>query len=861
MSNPKTIYLKDYSPPPFLVDQVDLRIDIHDNHTRVHSRMLVSRNVSNPQSVLQLCGLELELEEIALNGKSLAPGDYFLDEEGLTIHEVPDEFTLEIVNAIHPESNTSLMGFYRSNGNYLTQCEAEGFRKITYFPDRPDIMSRYTTTIIASKHQCPILLSNGNLVGEGSYDKHRHWAKWVDPYRKPSYLFALVAGNLEKFEGEFVTLKKRRVLLQIYTEPGNLHKCSHAMISLKRAMEWDEKHFGLSYDLDRYMIVAVSDFNMGAMENKGLNIFNAKYVLATEETATDSDFEAIESVIGHEYFHNWTGNRVTSRDWFQLSLKEGLTVFRDQEFSSDMNSRAVKRIRDVRNLRAFQFAEDAGPMAHPVRPESYIEISNFYTATVYSKGAEVVRMIRLILGKAGFRAGIDEYFRRHDGCAVTTEDFVKAMEAASGIDLSQFRLWYTQAGTPKIEVESCHDGAKGTYTLKFTQSCPPTPGQAEKAPFHIPVEIGLLNRNGEAFELQLDNEATKGTSCRLLEIRKKEESFTFTGIDHPPVPSLLRGFSAPVRLEFPYSDDDLAFLMMHDTDSFSRWDAGQRLVMKSLVGLSKKSESILDGRIIEAMRKILNDSADPSFRSLMLTLPTESEIAEEIESFDPEAIHRGRQSARIALAEALKEHFLGTYRIPAKDAGMRSLRNLCLGFLMASPDQEIIAVCHEQFAKSGNMTDSLAALQALSGQDCPERSFSLHAFYERWKKDALVLDKWFTIQATSSLPGTLKTVKQLVSHKVFDAKNPNRVRALIGAFAHANPLHFHTPEGYEFVQEWVLTLDKLNPQVAAKLVTAFSRWRKIEPSRSGMMKSSLEKLLDAPGLSKDTYEIVSKSLS
>ncbi len=859
MKNPKTIYLKDYAPPPFLVDQIDLKFDIHESHTLVHSRMLISRNPLNPQIHLRLDGEALELREVILNGEVTTR--FGTDEEGMTIYDVPDDFTLEVANVIHPESNTSLMGLYRSNGNHYTQCEAEGFRKITYFPDRPDVMSRYTTTIIASKNQCPALLSNGNLVGEGVFDKHRHWAKWVDPYRKPSYLFALVAGNLEKFEDEFVTMQKRRVLLQIYTEPGNLHKCKHAMASLKRAMDWDEKHFGLSYDLDRYMIVAVSDFNMGAMENKGLNIFNSKYVLATEETATDSDFEAIESVIGHEYFHNWTGNRVTCRDWFQLSLKEGLTVFRDQEFSSDLHSRAVKRIRDVRSLRAYQFTEDAGPMAHPVRPESYIEISNFYTATVYSKGAEVIRMIRALLGRAGFRAGMEEYFRRHDGCAVTTEDFVSAMEGATGVDLSRFRLWYSQAGTPKVEVHSFFDQDKNSYTLTFRQSCPPTPGQQEKLPFHIPVEIGLLKRDGTEFELGLENETGLFASSRLIELNEKESSFTFVGIDHLPVPSLLRGFSAPVRLEFPYQDEELAFLMMHDTDTFNRWDAGQRLVMKSLVSLSMKNAESIDERILDAMGKILNDASDPAFRSLMLTLPTESEIAEEIESFDPVSIHLGRKSARASISRALKEGFLERYDQPAPDDGSRALRNVCLGYLMENPDQEIITACSEQFAKSTNMTDSLAALQALSGCDCPERGFSLDAFYERWKKDALVLDKWFAIQATSPLPGTLERVKALASHKAFDEKNPNKVRALIGAFAHSNPLHFHTREGYGFVKEKVLEIDRLNPQVAARLVTAFSRWRRVEPERREMMRANLEAIIDAPGLSKDTFEIVSKSLS
>ncbi|MBY0579148.1 MAG: aminopeptidase N [Burkholderiales bacterium] len=861
MSNPKTIHLKDYTPPPFLIDQIDLRFDIRDSHTQVHSRMLASRNLANPHKEMRLNGAQLELDEIALNGNALRTGEYAKDEDGLSIFNVPDEFILEITTCIHPEVNTSLMGLYRSNGNFYTQCEAEGFRKITYFPDRPDVMSRYSTTIIASKKQCPVLLSNGNLVGEGVYDKHRHWAKWVDPYRKPAYLFALVAGNLDKFEDEFVTAQKRRVLLQIYTEPGNAHKCGHAMASLKRAMDWDEQHFGLSYDLDRYMIVAVSDFNMGAMENKGLNIFNAKYVLATEETATDADFEAIEGVIGHEYFHNWTGNRVTCRDWFQLSLKEGLTVFRDQEFSADMNSRPVKRIRDVRNLKAYQFTEDAGPMAHPVRPESYIEISNFYTSTVYSKGAEVVRMMRSILNKTGFRNGMDEYFRRHDGTAVTTDDFVSAMEGATGIDLSQFRLWYSQAGTPKLEVEPHYDGERKTYTLKIAQSCPATPGQPFKEAFHIPVEIGLLGKDGREIGLQLDGEPRAVASSRILELRKREESFTFVNIDHPPVPSLLRGFSAPVKLDFPYSDDDLAFLMMHDTDSFNRWDAGQRLVMKALLGLAKGGSDGLDARLVQAFGKILRDSTDPAFKSLVLTLPSETEIAEEIEAFDPEQVHAARKSVRVALAGELRTPFLELYSLPAKDSGSRSLRNLCLGFLMEIPEKDIVAACCEQFAKSVNMTESLAALQALAGLDCLERTFSLDAFYEKWKKDALVLDKWFSIQATSPLPGTLDIVKSLASHKAFDAKNPNKVRALIGAFAHSNPLHFHTEAGYEFISEWVLAIDRLNPQVASRLASAFSRWKRIEPRRGTTMKRHLELMLGSSALSRDTFEIVSKSLS
>ncbi len=861
MSAPKITHLRDYSPPPFLIDQIDLRFDIHDTHTEVHSRLLASRNPANPQADMRLDGIGLELGEIVLNGNPLRREEYLEEEEGLVILGVPDEFTLEINTTIHPETNTSLMGLYCSNGNFFTQCEAEGFRKITYFPDRPDVMSRYSTTIIASRKKCPVLLSNGNLVGSGSYDKHRHWAKWVDPYRKPSYLFALVAGDLEKFEDEFVTLQKRRVLLQIYTEPGNLHKCGHAMASLKRAMDWDEQHFGLSYDLDRYMIVAVSDFNMGAMENKGLNIFNSKYVLATQETATDSDFEAIEGVIGHEYFHNWTGNRVTCRDWFQLSLKEGLTVFRDQEFSSDMNSRAVKRIRDVRSLRAFQFTEDAGPMAHPVRPESYIEISNFYTSTVYSKGAEVIRMMRLILGRAGFRSGMDEYFRRHDGTAVTTDDFVSAMESANQVDLGLFRRWYSQAGTPRLEVEPAFDAENHTFTLKFRQSCPPTPGQETKLPFHIPVETGLLERSGKSIEIRMEGDTLQGAHNRILEITEPEQSFTFTGIEHPPVPSLLRGFSAPVKLEYPYGDDDLAFLMMHDTDSFNRWDAGQRLVMKSLVNLAKMQTDCLDPRIVKAFSIALEDRSDPAFSSLMLTLPSETEIAEEIQHFDPVRIHSARKLARISLARALKDSLMEIHAKPATDAGARALRNLSLGFLMEIPDQESISSCCDQFARSENMTDSLAALQALASCDCPERIYSLDAFYEKWKKDPLVLDKWFTIQATSSLPATIDIVKLLATHKTFDPKNPNKVRALIGAFAHSNPLHFHTGEGYEFVMDWVLAIDRLNPQVAARLAQAFSRWKRVEPVRSLLMKKCLERILAAPSLSRDTYEIVSKSLA
>ncbi|MEW5790775.1 MAG: aminopeptidase N [Pseudomonadota bacterium] len=876
---PQVIYLKDYMPPAYLVDTVDLHFELGEAVSTVRSRLGLQRNPDGGAGAppLVLDGQALELVSVAMDGRQLALDAYAVDSERLVIAAPPAACTLEIVTRLKPQENTALEGLYKSGGNFCTQCEAQGFRRITYFPDRPDVMARYTTTIVAEQARYPVLLSNGNLVESGVLDDGRHWARWQDPFPKPSYLFALVAGDLVRIEDSFTTRSGRPVALHLYVQRQNADKCEHAMRSLKQAMQWDEDVYGREYDLDVYMIVAVDDFNMGAMENKGLNIFNSKYVLARPDTATDSDYEGIQAVIGHEYFHNWTGNRITCRDWFQLSLKEGLTVFRDQEFSADMGSRAVKRINDVKRLRSAQFPEDAGPMAHPVRPESYIEISNFYTATVYEKGAEVIRMMHTLLGPAGFRQGMDLYFERHDGQAVTTEDFVKCMEDANGADLGQFRLWYSQAGTPVLEAAGSHDAAERTYTLRVWQSCPPTPGQPEKAPMHIPLALGLLDADGCEIPLQLAGEAAPVGTSRVLNLRQTEESFCFVNVPSAPVPSLLRGFSAPVKLRMAYSDAELAFLLAHDTDPFSRWEAGQQLAGNLMLRLIDEHRAgrplVLDPALANAYARTLQSAdLDPAFKALALTLPAESYVAELMEVVDPQAIHVVREFLRRALAEALRDDWLrayeahrdeGPYRIDGAAIGRRSLKNLCLGYLMSLDEPDPRARCMAQFRSAGNMTDAIGALSLLANSDSAERVEALAAFYERWRHDALVVDKWFTIQATAKLPGTLDEVKRLLQHPAFELKNPNKVRALIGAFAHGNPARFHDAggAGYAFVAEQVLRLDPLNPQVAARLVAALSRWRRFDAGRQALMRAQLERILAAPSLSKDVYEIVAKSLA
>ncbi len=875
---PATIYLRDYKKPDYQLDSVELTFDLHETRTRVYSRLAFRRAPGIKQPVaLKLDASHLQLIMLKLNGEILAPHQYQLEDESLSILTPPEQFELEIETQINPQENTALEGLYLSSGMFCTQCEAEGFRRITFFPDRPDVMSRFKVTIRADKNKYPILLSNGNKIDSGDLDDGRHWVSWQDPSLKPSYLFALVAGDLACQEDRFTSMSGRDIKLQLFTEAENIHKCDHALNSLKQAMKWDEDTYGREYDLDIYMVVAVNDFNMGAMENKGLNIFNSSCVLASPQTATDQDYYRIQSIIAHEYFHNWSGNRVTCRDWFQLSLKEGFTVFRDQEFSADLNSRAVQRIDDVNVLRAHQFAEDAGPMAHPIRPDHYIEISNFYTVTVYNKGAEVVRMLCNILGRDGFRKGTDLYFERHDGQAVTTDDFVRAMEDANNIDLSQFRNWYSQAGTPELSVNESYDQQNQRYTLSIRQSCPPTPGQTDKQPFHIPLAMGLLDRQGHALPLRLENETTTEASfSRMLSLNDAEQSWTFTGIPEKPVLSLGRGFSAPVKISLPHDNAELAFLFAHDSDEFNRWDAGQTLAIKIMLDLVEDYQADrhlhLPALFIDACRSTLNNAAlDKALIAQALSLPSESYLADQCAVVDVDAIHAVRQFMRRQLAEALEKDWLKIYeknnvcvdyQFSATDMAQRSLKNLCLSYLLELDKPRYQQHCLQQFEQANNMTDMLAALSILSQHDIPQRQPALDAFYDKWKHDRQVVEKWFSIQATSSSADTLNKVQELMQHPAFSIKNPNLVRSLIGRFCAANPVNFHRADGsgYHFLAEQVLALDELNPQIAARMVQSLSRWRRFDAARQDLMREQLERISQHPGLSKDVYEIADRSL-
>ncbi len=876
-STPPTIYLKDYTPPAYLVETVELEFDLDEQDTVVRAKLAMRRNPDHPQAnpPLVLDGQQLELLELRLDGRELQEGDYTLDDEHLTIEDVPEAFTLESTVRIHPAANTALEGLYHSGHMLCTQCEAEGFRRITFYPDRPDVMARFTVTLRGDKGRYPVLLSNGNPVAQGE-EGDRHWVRWADPFPKPSYLFAVVAGQLECVEDSFTTMSGREVALRLYVEKENLGKTDHALASLKQAMRWDEETYGREYDLDIYMIVAVNDFNMGAMENKGLNIFNASCVLASPETATDGDYYNIQSIIGHEYFHNWSGNRVTCRDWFQLSLKEGFTVFRDQEFSADLNSRGVKRIDDVNVLRTHQFAEDASPMAHPVRPDHYIEINNFYTVTVYNKGAEVVRMIRELTGREGFRKGTDLYFERHDGQAVTTDDFVRAMEDANGIDLTQFQRWYDQAGTPEITVREDWDEAQGVYSLTLAQSCPPTPGQPEKKPFHIPVAVGLMDAQGNDLPLQLEGERAPGGTERVLSLTEPEQTFRFVGLRERPRPSILRRFSAPVKLHTGHTDADWRFRLAHDSDDFNRWEAGQELAMDALLRLVRDvqqgRELAVDTKLLDAFGKVLNDPGiDKALAARILTLPSESYIADQMDVVDVEAIHEARQFLRRQLAAHLRGDFLrifeanvetGPYRFSADDMARRSFKNMALGYLVALDEPAFHELCVDQYEARHNMTDMMAALSLLADLDIPARQAALDDFYARFRHDPQVVEKWLALQAGSSLPDTLDRVKALMQHPAFDRKNPNKVRALIGRFCAGNPLRFHAADGagYRFLADRVLELDPLNPSIAARLVKTFSRWRRHDPARQALMKAQLERIVAREGLSKDVYEIASRSL-
>ncbi len=889
------IHRADYTPPPFLIDTVALEFDLDPARTVVRSTLGVRRNPDAAHAPhLELIGEALEFIGASLNG---APyGAIGVHEDGLTVRNVPDEFELVLESACAPDANTTLSGLYVSSGNFFTQCEAEGFRRITYFLDRPDVMSTYTVTLRADKGAYPVLLSNGNLVEQGDLPEGRHYAVWQDPFRKPSYLFALVAGKLVAIEETIKSASGKDKLLQVWVEPQDLDKTRHAMDSLINSIRWDEERFGLELDLDRFMIVAVSDFNMGAMENKGLNIFNTKYVLANQETATDVDFANIESVVGHEYFHNWTGNRVTCRDWFQLSLKEGLTVFRDQEFSADMSAgaeddeaaRAVKRIDDVRALRQMQFAEDAGPMAHPVRPESYVEINNFYTMTIYEKGAEVVRMYQTLFGRDGFRKGMDLYFKRHDGQAVTCDDFRAAMADANDRDLAQFERWYSQAGTPRVEVRTSYDAANKRYSVTLKQGygdAAPAARATQQGPLLIPFAIGLLDAQGRDLPLRLEGETAAHGTTRVLELKEPETTFTFVGIEAEPLPSLLRDFSAPVIIEYDYSDDALAFLLAHDSDPFNRWEAGQRLATRTLVKLAECAPDqplTLDPAFAAAFKRVLADETlSPAFRELALTLPSETYLADQMREANPAAIHRARQFVRRELARALHAEWLaayeanqtpGAYEPTPAASGKRALKNLALSYLAELDDPaDAVRLANAQYDHADNMTDRAAALGALlsaasgSAGAEPAAERALADFYARFEREALVIDKWFAMQATrrgTAERPTLATVRKLLDHPAFNLKNPNRARSLIFGFCSANPAQFHAADGsgYAFWADQVLALDALNPQVAARLARGLEQWRHYTPALRDKMRAALERVA-AGAQSRDVREVVEKALA
>jgi aminopeptidase N len=869
------IRLKDYRPPDWLVETVSLDVSLHPTQTKVRATLALKPNPAAVAAPLVLDGDGLTLTSLKLNGATLSPENYVATPDSLTIPQVPNRpFTLEIETLVDPTANTQLSGLYRTSGNFCTQCEAEGFRRITYFPDRPDVMAVYTTRIEADKADAPVLLSNGNLIDSGDLPGKRHFATWHDPHPKPAYLFALVGGNLAHIEDRFVTKSGRNVVLRIYVEPGKENRCDYAMDSLKRSMRWDETAFGREYDLDIFMIVAVSDFNMGAMENKGLNVFNDKYVLASPDTATDADFAGIEAVIAHEYFHNWTGNRITCRDWFQLCLKEGLTVFRDQEFSSDMRSRPVKRISDVRGLRAAQFIEDSGPLAHPVRPETYKEINNFYTSTVYEKGAEVVRMVQTLIGREKFRAGMDLYFARHDGEAATVEQFIQCFADAAGRDMTQFMRWYSQAGTPAITVAGRYDAGRKTYTLEAKQSVPPTPGQPTKAPMVIPLSLGLVGKDGRDLPLVSQSDSV---AHGVLVLNEPTATVEFAGITERPVLSVNRGFSAPVKLNSDLNADDLTFLAAHDSDAFNRWQALQtismRLLIDNVAALQAGETPGTDEKLIAALAALLEDNRlEPAFMALALVPPGEGDVAREIgRDIDPDAVFSARRALRANIGSRLGQALIaiyermtvpGPYSPDAASAGRRVLRNVALDLLAATGAPDATARAARQYDAADNMTDRMAALATLSLHGGPERTHALADFYTRYAANALVIDKWFSLQAMIPLQETLDQVRALTAHSAFSFANPNRVRALIGAFA-ANPTQFNQANGagYNFLADNVLALDPKNPQLAARLATAFRTWRTLEPGRRAKAQAALERIEAAPSLSRDLADIVERALA
>jgi aminopeptidase N len=877
---PIPIKLDDYRPAAWLVDRVGLDVSLEPHETIVASRLELRPNIeaSARPAQLWLDGEHLKLLEVKLDGQALAAGDFELGGTGLSIPGVPDRpFVLEVTTSCNPQDNKALTGLYRSNGIYCTQCEAEGFRRITFFPDRPDVLARYRVRIEADSAAAPVLLSNGNLVETGSAGDGRHFAVWEDPFPKPSYLFAMVAGDLAMVEDEFVTRSGRRVNLRIYVEHGKEDRCGWAMQCLKTSMRWDEEAFGREYDLYVFMIVAVSDFNMGAMENKGLNVFNDKYILARPDTATDQDYANIEAIIAHEYFHNWTGNRITCRDWFQLCLKEGLTVYRDQEFTADVRSRAVKRIADVKTLRAQQFPEDAGPLAHPVRPSSYVEINNFYTATVYEKGAEIVRMLRTLLGEAAFRRAMDLYFDRHDGQAVTMEDFVACMSEASGRDLIQFFRWYEQAGTPEVTADEKWDGNSGTYELKLTQKTRQVAGQPEPRPLHIPLAIGLVGPNGRDLPLNLEDRGALNEP--VVELVEASQTFRFCNLPERPVASLNRGFSAPVRLTAGLSKPDQLFIVAADSDPFNRWETSQDLardvMLETMRALEQGGSVAEPDEFARAIGATLDDDRiEPAFQALMLAPPSESDIAAEIGSnVDPDLIHEAREALKASLGRALSERLeriwkqggedAVEYSPDAESAGRRALRHAALGLMAAADPAAGARRAFEHFRDARHMTDTIGALAVLTGLDRPERHEALEAFHEANRDDSLIVDKWLALNAQVPLGATVERVRDLMEHAAFDLKRPNRVRALIGTFANANPVAFNRADGagYRLLAEVVVALDAFNPQVAARLATAFRSWRMLEPKRQGLAREALEQVAGEPKLSRDTSEIVTRCLS
>lgn len=864
---PQTIRLADYTPPAYLVQEIELKFDLHEDHADVDSKLKISPNAAaEAGQPLELDGEKLELRYLKLDGKELEKSAYEISETGLVISAAPKtDFVLEIGTRIKPQENLTLEGLYKSKGMFCTQCEAQGFRKITYYPDRPDVMAVFTTTILADKAKYPILLSNGNRLSHKDLGDGRHEAVWNDPHKKPAYLYALVAGDLGLTEDHFTTRSGRKVKLEIYVDKGNEDRTLHAMDSLKNSMKWDEEVYGREYDLDIFMIVAVDDFNFGAMENKGLNIFNSSYVLAKPSTATDTDYENIEAVVAHEYFHNWTGNRITCRDWFQLSLKEGLTVYRDQEFSSDMTSRAVCRIDNVNRLRQIQFPEDAGPMAHPIRPSSYIEINNFYTATVYEKGSEVIRMIATILGKEGFRKGTDKYFELYDGQAVTTEDFVHAMESANNVDLSQFRkTWYEQAGTPELEIKASWDEPTKKYSLEISQRCPATPGQPEKKPFHIPLVLGLL-----------DAKTGKALLETTLAVKKEKENFAFD-LPSKPVPSFLRGFSAPVKLKYAYTQEELLFLLAKDQDPFARWEAGQALALQILQDLIQRSlaakELTVDAKYLETLGLIaVDESIDPALRAQLLSLPDEGYVGQAQAVIHVDAVHAAVEYLNKAVGTHNESRFLqliakystqAPFAYTPEQVGRRSLKAVALEYLTGTGKPEYAAAALEALKKATNMTDEIGALRALSHTDGKEREEGLHHFYQKWNRETLVMNKWLAVQALSSAPNTLERIQRLMKDPVFNLNNPNKVNSLLTNFGKNNHVQFHEASGaaYRFFADMVLDVDTRNPSLASRLVSVFNQWKRFDSKRQALMKAELQRIVAKPGISAGVFEIASKAL-